>query len=72
MFTSSDVEETRQWVSRAAKKSVPVASIAALETWEDVFPRLPSFGDHNAYSFYEALSKEPFKQQVIKEVMALG
>ena len=41
MFTEGDVAETARWVSNLVGRSIPVASIDALATWETIFPQLP-------------------------------
>lgn len=70
MFTNRDVPETRSWISNLVGRSVPVASIDTLATWEEIFPRLPIFRDDpNDFSFYESLRKEEaVRGRIIKEV----
>ena len=41
IFTSVDVDETKQWISGIVGRDIPVGSIDALATWEDVLVEIP-------------------------------
>ncbi len=71
MFTYRDVAETRTWVSNIAGREIPVASVDALATWEDIFPKLPVVCEYpNHSSFYESLRKsEEVKQRTRREAI---
>jgi len=36
IFTSLDVDETKAWISRVVRKEIPVGSLDALATWEEI------------------------------------
>ena len=69
MFTWRDVDETIEWISQLVGRDVPVASIDALATWDEIFPKLSVCKEHsNHFHFYEKLIEdEQVRARAVRE-----
>ena len=75
MFTSRDVQQTKDWISEIVYRDVPVGSIDSFVTWEKTMPNLSTLRDESGkdvFKFYRGIRENPdFKQRVIQEVLLL-
>ncbi len=70
MFTSVDVDETREWISGIVGGDVPVGSIDALATWEDTITGIPLRREYAGQQFYwKVMGDTEVRQKAVDQVL---
>lgn len=74
MFTTNDVDETKQWVQGIIQRKIPVASLDSFFLWDTIMPRLPSYRElPNPVGYIAKINENyEFKARVIREAQRLS